>query len=734
MKDDTHKITDWANEPTFDDLNTDLANAQSTHDIYLTKLDKYREDLEGGPDIKAKYGKSTHKPLVIRKSLEWKLPAMAEPFLSMPSIFRIKPMTYKDVDAAKQQELLLNHYWNTKVGKIELVNKIVRVCASEGTVVVKNGWVVEEVEELVPTSVPKYASPEESFSLLQAAVMEGSMSSEEAQAMMQSGKPVQIGTEIKNMPTMKLIKNHATHEVLDNEDVIVDPTCSGDIQNAKFVIHKYTLDLSTLTKDKYEELEDGTSRGIYHNLDKINFSIDNENYDERDTDGERAFVFADKARKKVQVYEYWGEWDINGKDITTPIVATWIDGTLIRLEKNPFIHQKLPFSSTVYMPVKGEFHGEPDGALLSENQKQIGILNRAALDITTTQAIGQKIINEELFSSPAQWDQYDKGNDARCRADMDPKNAIFKQNVEPVNSSLFQMWDIASKEVESMTGTKSFNNGVTGDSLGSSATGVRSAMDATAKRELGILRKLSTQLFTTMARQDLANASVFASPEEVVRLTDTEFVTVSKEHMKGEVDLIVDISTPEKDHDTAEQLAFLLQTNQAHMDETLGNKVLAEIIRLRGMPDLAHHIETYQKEPSEQEVKAQQEQLRSLELSNSKLEAEIALLAKQQEEVDSRVYERLSRTEENTKGDTVKKQAEANLANAQANKVQSEADILDGEYVASQDGSKRKAEVDDLVYKEEMRSQTHSDKDMAKLKAEELKQMYVKLNNKQGDV
>ncbi len=726
-----NKITDWVKEPTFDDLNQDLVNAQPAHDIYLTKLAEYRRNLGGGPEVRARTGKSTYRPLVIRKSLEWKVPALVEPFMALPTMFRLKPRTPKDVPGAKQQELYLNYLWSVKLDKAQLLDEVMRTFAAEGTVIVKNGWHVEEEEVEVPAEVPLYATVEQSIELMRLGVESGELSIEEAKELIDSGRKIEIGTTMGTKLITRLVQNHCTHEVRDNADVIVDPTCEGNIQKAKFVIDKYQLDLSTLTKDKYREFEDGSSKGIYHNLDKIDFKADNEEYDEHDSESRRSFVFADKARKKVQVYEYWGEWDIDGNDMTTPIVATWIGDTLVRLQRNPFIHQQLPFSSAVVMPVKGQFHGEPDGALFAENQKQIGILNRAALDITTTQAIGQRLVNEQMFTSPSQWDAFNKGNDARFRADMNPATAIYKQNVEPVNGSLFQMLSLNTNEVESLTGTKAFAQGLTGDALGSTATGVRSTMDATAKREMNILRRISSQLFQSMGRQDLANATVFASPEEVVNVTDTEFVTITKESMRGEVDLMIEISTPERDNATAEKLEFMAQTTT---DDGIRNEMLAESMRLRGLVEFADKIKNYTPPPNPQEEEMRAIQLENAKLENSKLQAELQVINKQLEEADSRIYERLSRTEENTKGDTVKKQAEANLANAQAGKLEAETDILDTQFVEGQNGIKRQRDVDDLVYKEEMRAKVKSDTDLTSLKTEELRQMYAKLNDTQGEV
>jgi hypothetical protein len=77
------------------------------------------------------------------------------------------------------------------------------------------------------------------------------------------------------------------------------------------------------------------------------------------------------------------------------------------------------------------------------------------------------------------------------------------------------------------------------------------------------------------------------------------------------------ISTAEEDNNKAEQLAFMYQTTAPNGDQELNKMILADIARLRKMPDLAQKIETYQPQPD-----PLQQKLRELEIA--KLEAEIA--------------------------------------------------------------------------------------------------------------
>lgn len=697
----------WKNEPKQSDLKKDYDAAQSGHGIFLADLDRWRVNLEGGPEIKARTGKSKHRPLLIRKKNEWKYPSLAEPFLATQDMFKINPRTAEDREAAKQNQLLLNYYIATKINKVKLVDDIVHRVVDEGTVIVKSGWNSVSEEKTVQVEKPVYASPEESMAILQQAVLSGQMPEEQAQAMIEMGEPMQIGVEMVDEVQDVLIENHPTFEVCTIENVIIDPTCNGDIKDAQFVIHDYELDLSTLKRQKRRKLKDGTWTGIYKNLKYIDFDADNTKYDEYSSDEKKTFVFADKARKKVRVSEYWGYWDIGGNDTTVPIVATWIGDVMVRLEKNPFAHGELPFSAATYMPVKNRFHGQPDGELLAENQESVGKMTRAAHDITSTQAIGQRLVDEQLFSSPSQWEAFNKGNDARFRTGQDPNRAIYKANVESVNPSLYNMIDRQYADADSLTGSRAF----AGDSskLGASATGVRSAMDASSKRELAILRRLSSQLFQDMARKTVVNIQALAREEEVIRITNT-FVVVRREDIQGEFDLVVDVSTPEAENEKADRLSFLLQTGASSMDPGMIKIIYSELAGLWKMPDLAKKVEEFAPTPpSEEEQAMQQAQMENLALENKLLNMQIMQIAKGMEDTDSKIEERGSRAAENLNADIANKNAQEEERKARrdyylsmAAKAEAETDVIDAEYLANDAGvSKREQQVNDMTFAEE---------------------------------
>ena len=675
----------WKNAPDYQDLYNDYLASADAQDIFRTKLLKYQETRDGGKEIECKKGKSNARPKLVRKQNEWKYAALEEPFLNTVDMFDLNPRTWEDTDAAEQNGIVLNYQWGSKINKTKLIGDVVRNLVDEGTAIVKTGWESEIGIDEVETEEPVYASPEESFKIMQEQVQAGQMAPEQAQAMMEMGQPIQTGTKKVYTEQEHLITNQPSYEVCNNAHVTIDPTCEGVLSEAKFVIHEYDLSYSELQKDEYDP---ETKTGFYYNIDYAYNSGEEGMYDPHYSTAKNNFKFKDKSRKLLKAYEYWGYWDINNDGELVAIVATWVGKTLVRLEENPFPHGRVPFSVTTYMPVKKEIHGEPDAAILVENQESIGSMQRAIHDITAKAAVMQEFIDESLFPSPSQKNAYEKGNTVYVRSGFDPAKQIYRQSVEKVPSVVFDVINYQTQDAELLTGTKAF--GASTDTSGKVAAGVRSATDAASKREQGVLRRMSDLLFRDLARMTISMNQAFLSEEEVVRITNGNFVTVRRDDLAGEFDIRIEVATPEKDDDTAQKLMTLMQTNGANMDPEIANMHYYKIAMLWKQPDLAKAVKEHKPKPDPLQEQIKQLQIEKLRLENEQLKMDML-------EAASKIGERDSRASEN-EFDSANKEAQAELRFAQAAKTKAETDMLDQEFIDKDSGSKRQREVEDATH------------------------------------
>lgn len=596
---DTKSLPDWSNPPSLTNLKEDLDKASPYRDAQTIKINAWLDNLniEGAAKPKKIDGKSSVAPKLIRKQAEWRYAALSEPFLSTEDIFNIDPVTHEDKEAAKQNQLVLNNQFNTKLNKVKLFDELVRTDVDEGTVIVKTGWDFQEEEREV-----------EEPSMVEIPVTDVELAAE----LQRQGKPavvlVQQGTKlVKKMVTTV---NKPTVEICDFRNITIDPSCEGDIDKAKFVIHSFQTSKSELEKEGDR----------YFDLDKIEIdSASPLSTPDHITTDTTEFNFKDKPRKLFIAHEYWGFWDVDGDGKLVPFVATWVGNTLIRLEENPYPDKKLPFVIGQYLPVRKSIYGEPDGALLEDNQKIIGAITRGMIDLLGRNAAGQMGMRKDALDLVNRR-KYEKGLDYEFNAQIDPRQAFYTHTFSDIPESALRMVDMQNNDAESLTAVKAFNNGISGQALGSTATGIRSALDATSKRELGILRRISA-LIIEIGRKIISMNSEFLEDEEVVRVTNEHFVPVRRDDLAGNFDLKLSISTPEADNEKANDISFMLQTIGNNVDPKITNMMLADVAALRKLPRLEKALRDYQPEPDPLAVeKAQLEN----ELLRAKIANEIA--------------------------------------------------------------------------------------------------------------
>lgn len=674
---DIKNLVDWQNPPTIKDLKKDLSEALPSHNTHVDKVNGWISALRGELKIKIQEGRSKVQPKLIRKQNEWRYSALEEPFLSTDDMFVVNPVTHLDVDAARQNMLVLNKQFRVDIPKVQFINKYIRTAVNTGTVIVKLNWEVER--GTVIEEVPVYTqTAEELYTVLQQKVMSGEMPEEEAMALMESGTPIQIGVEPQEVE--KEIINRPVLQVRDSRNIIIDPSCEGDIENAQFIIDKFLTDMSTLKKD---------SR--YSNLDKISekeysTAITDYSYYDSEFRNDPNFSFNDKPRKKMMAYEYWGYWDINGDGIVKPIVATWIGDTIIRLEENPYPDKKLPFVVVQYLPPDIDtVYGDADASLLKDNQEIIGAVSRSMIDLIGRSANAQQGVRKDLLD-PINRDKFNKGLDFEYNPVANLGDALYMTKMPELPRSTLEIIQMQNNEAEALTGVKAFAGGITSQALGDSVGGIRSALDATAKRELSILRRLSEGL-KQIGRKIMAMNAVWLSDEEIIRVTDDEFVAIKRSDLAGNFDLTLSVSTAEMDNQKASELAFMLQTLGNSVPFDISKLILCKIADLRKLPDLSRMIAEYQPQPDP--------------LAQQKAELECELLRAQ-------IANEHAKANENAV-DVQLKQAKTQSELAKAGKLSSETDKMDLDYVEQASGLQQERELEKqlmgLQYKERLNKQ-----------------------------
>ena len=275
-----------------------------------------------------------------------------------------------------------------------------------------------------------------------------------------------------------------------------------------------------------------------------------------------------------------------------------------------------------------------------------------------------------------------QGNNFEYNGD---KGDFWQGSYNQIPGSAFDVMTLMNNEIESQTGVKSFSGGITGSALGSTATGARGALDATATRRISLVRNIAENLIKPLMRKWMSYNAEFLEAEEIVRITNEEFIPIKRDDLTGNIDIDISISTAEDNNAKSQELSFLLQTLGNTMPFEMTQMIIAEIAKLSRMPDLEKRIRDFKQEPDPAAQQMQQAEMERLALENQKLQSEIARNNARagEDEIDIQL-----------------KMQKAQVEAAKARKLGSEADMTDLDFLLKNDGIDR---ADKATEREEKR-------------------------------
>ena len=621
-------------------LKADLKAAEVLKNVQDSKIREWRSAYDGrryGNEVK---GRSEIVSRDIKKQSEWQHASIIDPFVSTSEVIRCTPITSEDAESARQNELLLNTQFVRKFDRFNFMTKVAKVLDMEGTAVIQTGWDYEDKEVVSTVEV----------------VVENDLGN------------LVITTE--EATETVVTRNQPTAKVCRNEDVYIDPTCQDDMDKCQFVIYRYESDPSTLKQD-----------GRFKNINRVIEASIDDDYDYRSEDTTN-FEFSDKARKKLIVHEYWGNFDMDGSGIVRPIVCAWVGDIIIRLEDNPYPDGKPPFLVVPFNSTPFKLHGEANAEIIGDNQKIKTAILRGIIDNMAQSTNGQVGIPKGVLD-PVNKRKFLRGENFEY---VGSPNSLWQGSYNSIPGSAFDVLGLMNNDIESLTGVKSFSGGISGNSFGNTATGARGAMDATSVRRMNIVRNIAENLLKPLMRKWMSYNAEFLEDEEVVRVTNEEFVPIRKDDLDGRVDIDISVATAEDNAAKSQELSFLLQTLGPSEDPAIRRGIMADIYELSRMPDKAKLIRDYKPEPD-----PIQQQLAELEIERKQLE---------NAEIQARITQLLSRAGEDD-ADKEFKYQRALLEAAKVRNLNSKSDLTDLDFLAKDEGvaQQQKLEVEDFKRK-----------------------------------
>lgn len=681
------KLTDWKNEPKASDLMEDYNKASSYHSGQMTRISNWLKQLHPEVDKKRlKNGRSGAAPKVIRRFVEWRYASLASSILNERNLFNVLAQQPQYLNASIQNSMVLNFQFNHLINKVKFVNDLVRTLVNEGTAIARIGWETEiqikekeiPVYQYVEADINQANMLTQALQMLEQEMNEtGTEYAEDTNIFKQMPpdmaeslkKSQEYGIPVIAMDTGKTqivkeqveTKNRPELRIINNADLIIDPTCDGDFDRAKFAIYRYKTSLSELkavnqkapnTYMNLSKFEEGTiaglgsdQTGVINDLIKMPNDVFTDLINDLNSSRISGFEFKDKARQQMTAYEYWGYWDIDGTGVVQGIVATIIDGTMIRLQRNPFPDNKLPFVVMQYMPSKGSVYGEPDAELIGDNQQIIQALTRSIIDINARSANGQTA-TPKGFLDPLNAMKFRTGQDYEYNPiGMHPAEAVFMHTAPEMSQTSMAMIQSQYAEAESAVGVKAFQNGIDGNAYGQVVAGMSQALTAMTQREGDIIFRIAKGL-EEIGNKIVAMNQEWLSEEETLAISGGEFVKVSREELAGDFFLAVTIKSNSESEGKAQQLTFMAQTLGENVDWGIRKLMFTEIARLYNLDNMVVALRDYEPQPDPFQQQMQQLQLEEQQLKNEKLRAEAEYFAQRSKFIDAQVDDTVAQTDQ----------------------------------------------------------------------------------------
>lgn len=621
------------NKPTPESLKEVFLAAQSHASDHLHRVAHWEELIEaanGSEYNKDKIRKTRSDVTIkhVRKLLEWRYPVLEQAFLARNELFNPTGREALDEEVAQSHKIILNYQMNNELDKVNLICRLVRAYLNQGTAIVHLGWKAEKGKptRIVPTFEYEYvAKNTQTYEMLEQRYIEIlSLLYEQPQA--ESSIPTHLvegakyydeyenvvnviitGFVEKQSEEELLITNQPTLTVVSIYDVFGAPECKTNIQDSPYVIYRYLAPIYEL-----EENEDFDTSGI--NWD----SVHNVNSGTEST-LKSIYAQSDK-RRQVEVFEYWGLHDVDGKGDIQSIKATWVDGHLLECIPNPFPDKKHPFYSAAYSPDSrlDSFYGTSDAHLAEDNQNILSAMHRGIIDIHANSAYGQRGVAKNVLD-PTNRKKFLAGENFEYDPNMVDPSAIFHTFDFPaVSTSTMMYMQQINADSDALTGIKSFNEGISGNSLGDTATGVTGVLSATALRESSIIGRLA-DMITSIGKRIMQLNVLYLDTDKIIQLAGINGLAI-KSVPNPSIDVKLDITNQVEDSIKAQEISFMLQTLGQTMPPELVKLSLMEIAELRNLNRYRNTLANFNMVPPE----PSEDELEIIALQKELLRAQIA--------------------------------------------------------------------------------------------------------------
>lgn len=563
-------------------VKADITNARQSNSAGRAKREKFYSlyRARGDEGKSDRPGRSTIPGSDVMNCIEWTMPDMMKAFAGNQKVISVIPRGSEDVKKAEKIEKLLNWQFMHQCQGFLTLQSWIKASFVYGIAHLKTGW--EEQYDYKGFAQPKVMEPQfqqlmddDSVETLSYAgvteiPMSGMAGGAAAEAYQQPNgmnytmqpaalESMRVYMDVQGERKIKTYSGPKL-EVVPPDDFLIDPEAK-DVDTARFVIHRVKRTISYLRKLERD--------GVYSNIDKV-VKLSEDGFD-AESDNDEATMRAQAAedyaelnaeeqdggdtqqvgRRRVEVYEWWGELDVEGDGRTEPYLVVMCRDVIIRMERNPYAHGKSPFVDLC--PIMDIFRYEG-----------IGYAELAGPHQEVKTAIVRQILDNVSFTNNQMWEvDENSGVDTDALINPFPGRVVFTNRlggVKPItpaqlDGSAYNLLEFCQGQLEQLTGVTRYNQGMDAKTLNKTATGISAIMNASNQRKELIARTIAETGLRKLFQKMLQLDQQFVDQNIVVRLFN-EPLEISPDDLAGNFDVSVDIGSSVTDDNTQVQQLF----------------------------------------------------------------------------------------------------------------------------------------------------------------------------------
>ncbi len=388
-------------------------------------------------------------------------------------------------------------------------------------------------------------------------------------------------------------------ENIQFSELLLDPSARR-MKDLRFAIQRRKVSLDDIkanpvwygehSEETLSEL-DGVSSNEYDDYRNIGYGRDD------------SFNFDDRGRELVELFEYYGVYDLHGNGLV-PVLAIWSGNTLLRMTESPYppSWNGIPFESAVYTRRPFNIYGESISEMLRSSQRMRQNISTAIVENMKNATVGQR------FFQKGAMDQINfrrmLNGERIIYMNKPPGESFTEGTFNDIPSSVFSVNDMLKGEQDSLSGVSEFSAGMDPRSLNTnvSATAANITNTNAAKRMLQITRHISEMLERVFSKWVDLNQMML---QEGVVQDDEEYVTLSGAMLQGQFDVSVRAGTAGMKEAKIQHLQMMMSDPTLPPQLAMGMR--AQLADLLDMPVLAKEIrETLNQEPDPQQQQMQQ--------------------------------------------------------------------------------------------------------------------------------